>query len=165
MTVQSIVGSQAPSSRWLWLRNSYFFFFFFFGKGKFLGRLQARLISKTEGFCNPELLRVGLTPADYEALACRRQKYFQIRSMYQCILQGLMLHRVCTQQAAKMCLSVLNTQWDSRIKIIYVTKMVKQSRKKDREANKIGKKGRTKAQREKNRIRVMGEKRTVRHTN
>lgn len=43
--------------------------------------------------------------------------------------------------------------------------MVKQSRKKDREANKIGKKGRTKAQREKNRIRVMGEKRTVRHTN
>jgi len=60
--------------------------------------------------CNLELLRGCLTPTDLKMLAHRRQKYLRMRSENPHIFYGLVFHRVYTQQAVKMCLSVLNTQ-------------------------------------------------------
>lgn len=43
-----------------------------------------------------------------------------------------MFHRVSTQRAVKMCLSVLNTQQDPGIKMIYVANIVKQQDERQR---------------------------------
>lgn len=52
-----------------------------------------------------------------------------------------MFHRVSTQRAVKMCLSVLNTQQDPGIKMIYVVNIVKQQDERQRSRMNQARKG------------------------